>query len=241
MIDPMIKEYNRELEKIMRPYVTQDESLTTTLARALSGLGKKWSSRFGKEAHRLTDELIGRTDRYSKKSLNASLKEMSGGLNIGTPDMPQGLYDRLLASTQENVLLIKSIPQEFHERIRESVMRSIQTDGFGSKTLLDEINQTNKVTKNRAELIAVDQTRKVNAAMNTERMKSVGVEKFEWIHSGGGAEPRELHLMYDGQIFEMENPPVIDDRTGERGFPGQLINCRCKMRPVVDFTQYLED
>lgn len=241
MIEPMIKEYNRELERIMRPYVTQDESLATTLSRSLSKLGKKWSSQFGGEASRLTEDLIDRTDRYSKKSLKASLKEMSGGLSIGTPDMPQGLYDRLLASTKENVLLIKSVPQEFHERIQESVMRSIQTGGFGTKTLLDEIKQTEKVTRNRAECIAVDQTRKINSAMNTERMKSVGVEKFEWIHSGGGAEPRELHLEYDGQIFDMDDPPVIDERTGETGFPGQLINCRCKMRPVVDFTQYLED
>jgi uncharacterized protein with gpF-like domain len=29
--------------------------------------------------------------------------------------------------------------------------------------------------------------------------------------------------------------PVIDPRTGERGIPGQAINCRCVMRPLVEF------
>lgn len=72
-------------------------------------------------------------------------------------------------------------------------------------------------------------------------MASAGVKKFEWIHSGGGAEPRELHVSYDGQIFDLDNPSIIDRRTGQRGLPGQLIKCKCKMRPVIDFTQYLDE
>ena len=155
--------------------------------------------------------------------------------------MPAGLYDKMMASTKENVALIRSIQTDFHGRIEGAVMRSISSGNFGAKTLFDEITKSGQVTKNRAELIAVDQTRKVTTAMNSERMKSAGLRKFEWIHSGGGADPRELHVRYNGQIFDLDDPPIIDERTDERGLPGQLINCRCRMRPVVDFTQYLDD
>lgn len=241
MIDEMIADYERQFKRAAKPFATQDATLTTTLSRLLSGLGDKWSKVFAERAQKLTDTVIGKVDRYSKSSLNMSLKEMSGGLTLKTPDMTSGLYDRILASTRENVGLIKSIPAEYQRRITGAAMRSIQTGGFGSQTLYNEIRKTNTVTKNRAKLIAVDQTRKIASAMNDERMKSAGVKKFEWIHSGGGAEPRELHVEYDGQIFDLNDPPVIDKRTGQKGLPGELIHCRCKMRPVLDFTQYLDE
>ncbi|RIQ43658.1 phage head morphogenesis protein, partial [Bordetella avium] len=38
-----------------------------------------------------------------------------------------------------------------------------------------------------------------------------------------------------------DNPPIIDKTTGERGLPGQLINCKCRMRPVIDFSGYLNE
>lgn len=234
----MLAEYNRVLD---RSPVTQDESIVTAMNRAFSELGKKWASKFAQAALDITNGMVGRVNTFSQRALNGSLRELSGGLTISTPDMPKGLYDRLLASTKENVGLIKSIPAEYHQQIQQAVMRSIQSGGTGTHTLIEEIRKIGHSTESRAELIAVDQTSKINAAMNDERLKAVGVRKFEWIHSGGGKEPRELHVEYDGQIFDLDDPPVIDKRTGERGLPGQLIKCRCRMRPIVDFTQYLEE
>lgn len=239
MIAQMLREYQAAVRR-EAPEITQDESIVTTISRSLRELGKRWASKFAQASVDLTDRMVTRVDRYNKSSLTGSLRELSGGLTISTPDMPAGLYDRLMASTKENVGLIKSIPSQYHERIQQTVLRSIQSGGLGTHTLLEEIENIGHSTKGRAKLIAVDQTRKINTAMNDERLRSVGVRKFEWIHSGGGKEPRELHVEYDGQIFDMDDPPVIDKRTGERGLPGQLINCRCRMRPVVDFTQYLE-
>lgn len=238
MVGPMIDDYQRALSH--HPEVAQDETSATRLSRLLAGLNAKWSKRFADKARVLTDQMIDRTSRYTKKSLGMSLKEMSGGLTLKTPDMPAALYDRMIAATKENVALIKSIQGDYHGKIQGAVMRSIANGGTGAKTLFDEIQHTGQVTKSRAELIAVDQTRKVTSAMNTERMKAAGLRKFEWIHSGGGAEPRPLHVRYDGQTFDLDDPPIIDERTGERGMPGQSINCRCKARPVVDFTQYLD-
>ena len=39
----------------------------------------------------------------------------------------------------------------------------------------------------------------------------------------------------NGGIFDFDNLPVIDEKTGERGIPGQAINCKCRMRPIVEF------
>src|SRR5690606_2187542 len=51
LIDPMIREYQRALD----PHVAADMSLTTTLTRLLSDLGKKWSRRFGEESSRVVN------------------------------------------------------------------------------------------------------------------------------------------------------------------------------------------
>ena len=69
---------------------------------------------------------------------------------------------------------------------------------------------------------------------NLDLYNQMGVKKFEWVHSHGAKEPRELHLRLDGQIFDISNPPVIDNKTGQVGYPGQLINCGCVMKGVFD-------
>ncbi|WP_246288672.1 phage minor head protein [Achromobacter deleyi] len=243
MIDGMLAEYDKALRGLYKanPEVTQDESVTTQARRILADLGRKWAKVFAEKAGPLANRTIGQVDKFSKQNLGASLRDMSGGLTIKTFQMPAALYDKVLASTAENVALIKSIPAQFQERIQGIVLRSIQSGGQGAKSIFDEIQSLNHVTRDRAKLIAQDQTSKITSAMNGARMASAGVKKFEWIHSGGGAEPRELHVSYDGQIFDLDNPPIIDKRTGQRGLPGQLIKCKCKMRPVIDFTQYLDE
>lgn len=164
-----------------------------------------------------------------------TLKELSIGLTLKTDKMSKGLTDALEAATVENVGLIRNIPQQFYERIEGAVMRSLQPSGGGQSAIYDEVTKIKGMAKRRAELIARDQTRKATATIQVEKAAANGYTKFKWIHSGGGMEPRKLHLDYNGEIFEYANPPVIDKRTGERGYPGQAINCRCVAVPVVEW------
>jgi len=243
---PMIEEYERAISSIANSHrqvvdagITQDATLSTIMERALGELGKKWASKFAELATEAPRSFIGRINDYANTSLNKSLYEMSGQLWIHTPKLPKGLHNRLLSATRENVALIKTIPSEYHKRIHGAVTRSITKGDFGAARVFEEVSKIGHSTAGRAELIAVDQTRKITTAMNTERMRSIGVKEFRWIHSHGGGEPRKLHLDYDGEIFDINDPPIIDRRTGERGYPGELINCKCKMAPVVDFSRYL--
>lgn len=238
MINQMRKEYEREVYRLYRDFgaITMDASIASQARMLMNELGAKWGKLFAGRSKAITDRLIKSVDRDAHKRLGASLKELSGGITIKTPDMPEGMRDKVIAATAENVALIKSVPEQYHERIEGAVLRSIVSGGEGSKTLFDDIRHIGVVTDKRAKLIAVDQTRKVTSAINVERMKSAGVTQWKWVHSGGGAEPRKLHKELNGQIFSYDDPPpIIDDRTGERGFPGQLINCRCVQVPVISF------
>jgi uncharacterized protein with gpF-like domain len=67
-------------------------------------------------------------------------------------------------------------------------------------------------------------------------MQAVDINKFKWIHSGGGQHPRRSHMALSGRIFSFDDLPL----KGEEGFangqyPGQAINCACTMVPVIEF------
>lgn len=240
LIERMRKEYERDLGKLLRDFtedsaLSMDANLGSQARILLNKLSAKWQSLFSRSASRITDRMIGQVDSASKASLGASLKKLSGGLTIKTPDMPAGLQDVISASIAENVGLIKSVAAQYHDRISSAVLVSIQTGGQGRATVLEQLREIGGMSERRAKLIARDQTSKITTQMNAERAKSVGMRKFQWLHSGGGAEPRKLHLRLDGQIFSYDDLPVIDERTGERGLPGQLINCKCQAIPILDF------
>lgn len=234
LVSYMVREYRKELEATWKS-VAMDASIASQSRIALSKLQKRFAKIFSSNASRITDRVLGRVDRSAKSSLKNSLKKISGGVTIPVADMPAGLADAMKAATAENVALIKSIPQQFHLQIEGAVMRSIQTGGRGLQDVTEAVSKYDGITKRRVRIIATDQVRKATTAMNSERAKSAGITKFRWRHSSGSAEPRRLHLRLDNQVFSYDDPPVIDERTGERGLPGQLINCRCFMQPVLDW------
>ena len=45
---------------------------------------------------------------------------------------------------------------------------------------------------------------------------------------------RELHKQLNGQVFRFDDPPVIDERTGQKCLPAQTYNCRFTFSPVIN-------
>lgn len=213
---------------------TFDASEASQARILMNSLMRRFSVRFGRRALTLAEMLAKGAEKASSAGLNYSLKELTGGLTLKTTVVTGKVEEIVKAVTAENVALIKSIPEQYLLQVQGSVMRSITT-GAGLSDLLREIQRHDGVTERRAELIARDQTSKATTAINSARMEVLGIKKFQWLHSGGGQHPRKLHQRLSGQIFSLDDPPVIDERTGERGLPGQLINCRCRMVPVIEF------
>lgn len=235
----MVRATQREVLRYFRNQwagdsVAMDASFTSGVARLVRELSRRFTGLFTARAGGLAAALSEGVEKATARQLGASLKEVSGGVTLKTDVVSGAVGEVMRAGVRENVSLIKSIPAEYFQKIEGDVMRSIQT-GRGMADLVEDIEKHGHSTRKRAELIARDQTSKATTAINRARMQGLGIKKFEWIHSGGGKEPRPLHVALSGQIFELDNPPVIDDRTGERGLPGQLINCRCRMSPVIEF------
>ena len=211
-----------------------DASIASQSRMLVNALNKKFDDMFGAIAKPLATQMVDGVNQASKSSLAQSTKVLSGGMSIKTNIMGEDLHQTVKASVAQNAMLIKSIPQQYLDKVGGAVMRSITT-GQGLEELLPIIEKFSGETERRAENIALDQTRKAYNTINRDRMKKVGIEKFIWRHSAGGKNPREDHLELDGQVFSFDDLPVIDSSTGERGIPGQAINCKCFMEPVIVF------
>lgn len=59
------------------------------------------------------------------------------------------------------------------------------------------------------------------------------VDKFIWKTITDGRE-RELHKQLNNTTWRYDDPPVIDERTGQKGLPGETYNCRCDAIPFSD-------
>jgi uncharacterized protein with gpF-like domain len=91
------------------------------------------------------------------------------------------------------------------------------------------------VTKRRAALIARDQNNKATAVFVRVRQKQAGIKKAMWLHSHGGKEPRKTHLANDGKLYDPQKGWFDPDpKVRRRIWPGELINCRCVSRSVVE-------
>lgn len=232
-------ETGQEYFKEQREAEAMDSKNLGSQARILMNkLMRKFTQLFDDKSKGLAEGMIGATMNYSKSTLHSSLEQLSGGLSLKTGVVPEGMEDVTRALIAENVSLIKSIPEEYLKNVTGSVMRSITT-GNGVPELTRALAYHDGVTDRRAKNIALDQTRKAYNSINKQRLQALNVKQFEWIHSGGGQKPRESHLKIDGHIFNFETLEEEQEKLGvpyaDRGIPGHPVNCRCSMRPVINF------
>lgn len=209
-------------------------------ARILTNkLQERFAQLFAQSAKDDAQRMVDEANDASAADIERSLKELSGGLKLNTDILTNQMREFMSATVANNVSLIKSIPSEYFMDVQGAVLRSI-ADGKGLADLVPFLERQEGVQRRRAENIATDQTHKAYNGLNKGRMQQNGIKKFEWVHSGGGLYPREHHIDpapagLNHGIFSLDKLPIIDLSTGERGIPGQAINCRCTMVPVIDF------
>ena len=168
-------------------------------------VAEKFTQFFTSKAKTLAERMIDATDKATSSALHQSLRQLSGGLSLGTRVLNDQAKEIMKASIAENVSLIKSIPQQYFTAVEGAVMRSITT-GNGLKDLVPFLKDHEGVTIKRARLIAGDQSRKAYANITASRMKELDVKKYIWRHSSAAEEARPLHLKLNGTIQVTRRP-----------------------------------
>ena len=215
------------------------DALPDDAQRLIAQLQQKYKQRFGELAAQWSRRMIAGVLSQSTAQLNIGLHEMAERMQIRSTLAEPRMRAIVEASAQACVSLITRIPEKYLGEVQIAVMSAITT-GSGLDKLVPYLTKRYKGDARHAHLVALDQVRKVTANVNAARLQALGVEEYVWIHTGGERYPRELHMKYNGRRFRYDKPPIIDKHTGERGKPGDLINCRCVARPVLQFSKMRE-
>lgn len=134
---------------------------------------------------------------------------------------------------RENVALVRRMANEELVKL-EQILRDMGTARV--EDVSAAIAKQLGVSRQRADLIAVDQVLKLNAQLTREAHQQCGIDEYYWAdvedesvrhrHKELGDESRE------GKRFRYDDPPVNDDQGG-RGNPGEAVHCRCQAIPYV--------
>ena len=202
--------------------LAMDATPADELQDAVDELAKRWRKRFDTASERLARYFAKDIHRRSDAVLRKILKD--GGFTVEFKMTP-AMRDIFNATVEQNVQLIKSIPQQYLTDVQGAVMRSVQT-GRDLHSLTKELQERHGVTRRRAVLIAKDQNNKATSAMTRARQTEVGITEAVWMHSHGGNEPRPTHLANNGKRYNIaEGWFDPDPRVRKNIWPGELINC----------------
>lgn len=234
MIAEMDRSYRYWISAAWRanpPVMAQDETPAADLDRMIRKLGRKWNKKFDEGAEELAAYFADKTKRNGDIQLKAILKKAGFTVDL---KLTRSMRDALKASIIENVGLIKSIPQQYHNDVRGLVMRSVTT-GRDLEGLTDDLLERYDITKKRAVLIARDQNNKATAVIARTRYLDLGIEEAVWLHSAGGKTKRKTHVANSGKRYNIQTGWYDPDpRVRKHIMPGELVNCRCTAKPVVN-------
>lgn len=215
-------------------------------------LRAKYDEAFGALARAIAPDFVKKIDVNSKTTTSFSLKGLDR--EPKEPDAAAST-DLMKANIAANVALIKSIPEEHYSRLQDTMWESVTSaepevtyaGATGMERITKDLMKIEGMTERRAKGIAADQTSKVYADINTQRMSASGIKKFRWDHSSISEKGhfRQSHVDRNGKLYLIEGSPSelynedgsdanTEVKAADRGKPGYAIKCRCRMAPVVD-------
>lgn len=244
LVSEMVKDYWSlvGIYRNKRGQVVQDETWAITdLDDRLAKLDRKWQERFKEYAKNNSPKMIQKVLKQSDIQLKETLKDWFAEKRfmLFDKEIPTALRQVLRASIEENVMYISDLPVKYAGRVRGAVYRAV-TGGGTLKDLQVSLRKYAGMSARHAKLVASDQINKAFVNISAQRMKQAGITKYMWCHTNAGKTHRPYHKRkwdgvsgkknghpngLNGFIFDMSHQPIIDEKTGEIGLPGQLPYC----------------
>lgn len=174
------------------------------------------------------------TRDWTDKELNNLYRYVYGSYKKEFPNLSVSgeYYEQIMnAVSNENMALIKSIPQEVLKEMQVVLSQGIISGN--QKELVKNLKRIKDVSKDRAVFIARDQIHKAVESFKQVQNTALGIEYYEWltaederVSSGLGGHRQNNH-----RVFKYGSNEAIISWSSKRGFyhgkPGDRPNCRC--------------
>jgi SPP1 gp7 family putative phage head morphogenesis protein len=234
LIRAMVADVERSIRAAYQaapPAMALDAPPVRVMQQQMREIGAKWIKRFDDAAPLIAKAYVKGSFKATDGAFRQALKDAGWAVKF---EMTPAMSEAFAASLAENVGLIKSIPQEYLQKVEGAVMRSY-TRGRDLQSLVKDLKAIYPRAANRAVLIARDQSNKANAVVTQARQIELGVSDAVWMHSHAGKTPRPSHVKMNGKTYKVSEG-MWDSDEKRFVFPGELINCRCTGRSVLPFS-----
>lgn len=127
---------------------------------------------------------------------------------------------------------IQNWTPEQMSKMRETVGQ-MAIDGKSTKDIAEYLKNRWGVDARHAKFLARNEAAIATSSYLAAKYQDEGIVSFKW-HTNLDGRERPLHKTLHGQVFRFDNPPIINEKTGQRGLPGQTYNCRCSLSAVIN-------
>lgn len=227
-LNRLLRSVRNDVMALVKNYKHEIAMDAPTLPELIDDLMVQWLKRLVELPKVIAREFVLSTANTYDRRFAAALRKHGFTVDLQLTDYTRAA---MRAAIGENVGLIKSIPTEYLAQVSKYTWAAVE-GGFDLKTLTDNLEHAYHIGRNRAKLIARDQSNKVHAVMEQARRKEIGVKRAIWRHSSAAKVPRPSHVAANGKEFDIDKGMFLD---GEWVLPGQLINCGCTSRAIIDF------
>lgn len=148
------------------------------------------------------------------------------------------LYELGRTYTNNLNLYIKDWTTEQVSEMREEVQKML-FNGAHEIEVQKFLEQRYGQAQTKAKFLAHQETSILLSQYKSTTYQEMGFNEFIWKTILDGKE-RELHKSYNNRVFSFKNKPIIDERTGERGLPGEAYGCRCSMIPFRNDNPFMQ-
>lgn len=229
--------YYRQLKKLLSGQIKGSARTIAALINsgdeqkimnAVRDASRKAQQKFNEDAEALAFSFSNGVSEDAKRRFSGGI-EKATGMKLSKDFMSRAGAAVLADATEENVSLIRSIPEEHFARIEEVVQESVRR-GNDKSYLLKELSESYDISLRRARVIADDQTAKVTQHAERAQAQSLGLYKSVWRCSGISRNPRQDHLWANGKEFDNTVGLLIN---GEYVKPAEKPNCKCREQYVI--------
>lgn len=127
--------------------------------------------------------------------------------------------------------LITKMQVQDVERVQTVLKENIRNGGKLWE-VYETLRQFDGFDDARAKRVALDQSLKINQAVQQENSKAIGITEGIWKHVPGQYTSRQTHKAFNGQRFDLSKG-LYDSDVDKYVLPGELYYCRCSYRSVL--------
>lgn len=233
--------YQRELDKMIKDlfrahaeYLLDDIlAVQGTVKDAKKLTPEEAAERFRKKADELALKFIAQNAKHVNAAFERSLLKAGFTKNdIRKMRKDKNAFETLIAQMREdNVALIRNIPEQVQEQIRASLNKSME-EHRDLASMYDDLKELEQMTIRRARNVTRDQNNKATEQLSRLTVQSLGITEGVWMHRSIGKTYRETHVAFNGQKFDLSQG-LYDEDVGQFVLPAELPMCHCTYRPLI--------